>query len=174
MAAAARLQPSWKKGISDSIDEAEKTSLSPDRTKPPTEEYKSLWFAEEFLALRYLGLIRYVFFQMRNFLEFVTGGFILMVIALYIYPFEDHRLLGVANIAMFALLCIGMLLVFAQMDRDPILSRLSDTPPQLDWNFAWRVASFGALPLLTLLGSQFPTLGNFLFSWVQPALEAVK
>jgi hypothetical protein len=172
---AAELQPQWKKGTSDSIREAEKPSLEPDRVKPPSQDAETLvWFSEEFLALRYVALIRYGFFQMRNFLEFVTGGFILMVMSIYIYPFEDHRLLGAANITMFALLAIGMLIAFAQMDRDPLLSRLSSTKPQLDMNFVWRVVSYGSLPLLALLGSQFPSIGNFLFSWVQPALQSMK
>jgi hypothetical protein len=171
----ADLQHHWKAGASDSIEEAKKPSLDPDRSKAPTRAPDELiWFREEFLALQYVTLIRYGFFQMRNFLEFVTGGFILMVMAVYVYPFEDHFLLGAANVTMFALLAIGMLIAFAQMDRDPILSRLSATKPRLDMNFVWRVVSYGSLPLLALLGSQFPTIGNFLFSWVQPALQTMK
>ena len=168
------LQPRWIDGSSDSIEEAKKPSLDPERTSAPTEQDELVWFAEEFLALQYVTLIRYGFFQMRNFLEFVTGGFILMVMAVYVYPFEDHLLLGAANITMFALLAVGMLMAFAQMDRDPVLSRLSSTKPKLDMNFVWRVVSHGSLPLLALLGSQFPTVGNFLFSWVQPALQTMK
>ena len=168
------LQPRWIDGSSDSIEEAKKPSLDPERTSAPTEQDELVWFAEEFLALQYVTLIRYGFFQMRNFLEFVTGGFILMVMAVYVYPFEDHLLLGAANITMFALLAVGMLMAFAQMDRDPVLSRLSSTKPKLDMNFVWRVVSYGSLPLLALLGSQFPTVGNFLFSWVQPALQTMK
>jgi hypothetical protein len=36
-----------------------------------------------------------------------------------------------------------------------------------------RLVSYGALPLLTVLASQFPAIGRFLFSWVQPAIEAL-
>jgi hypothetical protein len=60
------------------------------------------------------------------------------------------------------------------MDRDPVLSRLRATKPRLDMNFVLRVVSYGSLPVLALLGSQFPTVGNFLFSWVQPALQSMK
>lgn len=169
------LTPQWYEGQSESIVEAEKKQLDPERSEPPGKQTDSLlWFQEEFLALQYVALIRYVFFQMRNFLEFVTAGFIIMVIAIYIYPFEDHHLLSAATITLFALLTIGMLVVFAQMDRDPILSRLSATKPRLDMNFVWRVVSYGSLPLLAFLASQFPSIGNFLFSWVQPALQSVK
>ncbi len=99
---------------------------------------------------------------------------ILMVMAVYVYPFEDHLLLGAANVTMFVVLAVGMLIAFAQMDRDPVLSRLSATKPRLDMNFVWRVISYGSLPVLALLGSQCPTVGNFLFSWVQPALPSMK
>jgi hypothetical protein len=63
---------------------------------------------------------------------------------------------------------------FAQMDRDAILSRLSGTEPgKLDRDFYYRVVSYGALPLLALLASQFPSIGRFLFSWLQPGLNAL-
>jgi hypothetical protein len=61
------------------------------------------------------------------------------------------------------------------MDRNPLLSRLSATAPnQLSLNFVYRVVSFGALPLLSLLASQVPEIGNLLLSWLRPALQAVK
>jgi hypothetical protein len=34
--------------------------------------------------------------------------------------------------------------------------------------------SYGALPLLTLLASLVPDIGNFLQSWLQPALQSLK
>jgi hypothetical protein len=37
-----------------------------------------------------------------------------------------------------------------------------------------RLAQFGALPLLTVVASQFPAVNHFWFSWVRPALEALK
>jgi hypothetical protein len=32
----------------------------------------------------------------------------------------------------------------------------------------------GALPVLTVLAAQFPAIGSFLFSWVQPVLQALR
>jgi hypothetical protein len=34
--------------------------------------------------------------------------------------------------------------------------------------------SYGALPVLTVLAAQFPTIGSFLFSWVQPVLQTMR
>ncbi|HWZ81140.1 MAG TPA: hypothetical protein VNW47_00865 [Terriglobales bacterium] len=39
--------------------------------------------------------------------------------------------------------------------------------------FRRRLVSYGALPLLTVLASQFPGIGRFLFPWVQPAIESL-
>jgi hypothetical protein len=69
----------------------------------------------------------------------------------------------------------GITVVFAGMDRDAILSRITATKPdEVGVTFYMRVARFGALPLLTLMASQFPALNHILFSWLQPALEALK
>src|SRR5581483_6080164 len=173
--AAEILKPEWDGGTCDSISEARRRARRSEGIAPPRADEETQWYAEEFVALQYVAFIRYVLLQMRNFLEFATTGFILLVVALLVYPFEGHRILHTTNLFLFVLLTAGIIIVFAQMDRDPLLSRLSNTNPnQLDWNFAARVASYGILPLLTLLGSQFPAIGNFLFSWVQPTLQAMK
>jgi hypothetical protein len=169
------LTQKWNEGSSESILESRRR-VDETNPQPPKEDSEAdLWFAGEFVALRYVEYIRYVLLQMRNFLEFTTTGFILMTIALMVYPFEGHHALNTVTLTLFTLLGITVILVFAKMERDPLLSRLNNTKPnQLDWSFFMRIISFGALPLATLLGSQFPAIGNFLFSWIQPALQAVK
>jgi hypothetical protein len=49
--------------------------------------------------------------------------------------------------------------VFIQMNRDPVLSSLNGTKPgQLSWDrdFIFRILIYGIVPILTLLGAQFP------------------
>jgi hypothetical protein len=169
------LQAAWDKGMSESMINSMRKPDGVTPAAPSTEEEKDLWYAEEFVALRYVEFIRYVLLQMRNFLEFITTGFMLMVFALIAFPFEGHRALNTATLALFAVLGVSVGLVFAQMDRDALLSRLSDTRAnKLDFNFVTRLITYGALPLIALLGSQFPSIGNFLFSWLQPALQAMR
>ncbi len=130
--------------------------------------------AEEFVALRFVAFMRYVGVQLRNLLSFVVAGFILCVASVRSYPFLAHRSIGWALSLLFIALGIPVVIAFAQMDKDAILSRLSDTQPgKLDRAFYVRLVSYGALPLLTVLASQFPPIGRFLFSWVQPAIEAL-
>jgi hypothetical protein len=130
--------------------------------------------AEEFVALRFVSFIRYVGVQLRNLLSLVTVCFILCVAAVRSYPFLAHRTIGWALTLIFIVLGAPVIMAFAQMDKDAILSRLSDTEPgKLDRAFYVRVVSYGALPLITVLASQFPAIGRFLFSWVQPAIETL-
>jgi hypothetical protein len=102
-------------------------------------------------------------------------GLILSVVALSSNNFQGHRWIGVASTIAFLALGTGIAVVFAGLDRDAILSRITDTKPnEVGVTFYLRLAQFGALPLLTVLASQFPSLNHLLFSWVQPALEALK
>ncbi len=91
------------------------------------------------------------------------------------YPFEGQRYIEFMIICLFILAGVTVGTVFAQMDRDPLLSRLNETKPnQLGLSFVYRMISYGALPLITLLASLVPDIGNFLQSWLQPALQSLK
>jgi len=131
--------------------------------------------AEEYVALRCVVFIRYASLQLRNLLGFLSAGFILSLISLRSYPFQSPRSIEWTMTAVFVVLSAGIVYAFAGMDKDAILSRVSQTEAgKLDREFFVRVVSFGALPLLTVLASQFPSIGRFLFSWVQPGLEALR
>ena len=143
------------------------------RSRRPAEPL--LILKEEFVALRTLIYMRYVFRHLRVLLGLVIAGFVLSVLSMSSYPFQGHRWIGGANIVVCVALGIGVVVVFAQMDRDAIMSRITDTKAnELNKTFFLRVAQYGALPLVTLLSSQFPEIGRALFSWVQPAIDAIK
>ena len=164
-------QGAWHEGISDSIQSREKKDEAP----PEWKKEPIPIAAEEFLAVRFVTFITYTLRLMRGFLEFIMYGFILLVLALAVYPFEGRLYIEVAILFIFVVSGATVATVFAQMDRDPLLSRLSETKPnQLGINFVIRLASFGALPLLTLLASLVPDVGRFLQSWLQPALQSLK
>ena len=166
------LRDDWEKGDSDSLS-AEQDKQTTKKKPKPDEALVIL--EEEFVALRYLMFIRYVFRNLRNLLGFIVMGFILSVVSLSSYSFQGHRWVGLASAISLLALGVGVVMVFAGMDRDAILSRITATKPnEVGVTFYLRVARFGALPILTLLASQFPSLNHMLFSWVQPALEALK
>jgi hypothetical protein len=165
------LGPAWDKGISDTITSREGKDRAPEEwIKDPISVARG-----EFLALRFVVFIHCSLSEMRSSLALLGYVFILLVAALTLYPFEGRGEIGVALVLIFAIIGGFCLMVFAQMDRNPLLSRLSATVPnQLGLNFVYRVVSFGALPLLSLLASQVPEIGNLLLSWLRPALQAVK
>ena len=168
---AIQLAKTWDEGSSESISCQKKQE---DLAKLRGVDRAGV-AAEEFVALRYVAFIRYALLQMRSFLEFLMYGFILLVVALNLYPFQGQHQIGIALIVVFLVAGGCVVRVFAQMDRNPLLSRLSETKPnELSGNFVWRLVSFGALPLITLVAAQVPAVGDFLLSWVQPTLQAFK
>ena len=107
--------------------------------------------AEEFLAMRYMSVIRAVLANMSYLMTFVSLTFVLAIVAWNSYPFQPRQLVDWGCTALLVVLGAGVIWVFAQMHRDPILSRVSDTRPnELGWDFYLRIITFGAIPVFTL------------------------
>jgi hypothetical protein len=162
----------WQCGDSDSLDPE---TGGDDLRRPIDSRVRERILTEEFIALRFVMYVRHVLRQMRSLLWFIVIDFVLTVLALSSYPFQSRRLIAVSCVGVLLILGAGFAVVFAQMDRDALLSRLSERKPhEIGASFYMRLASFGALPLLTVLATQFPSIGQFLSGWVQPALEALR
>ena len=131
--------------------------------------------ASKLFTLQYVLFIQSTCRQMENLLVFLTAGFVLTLISLNSYPFQSEHVLSwfMANL----LIVIGLAVAFvlAGTERDPILSRINGTVPgKIGRNFYMNLLSYGALPVMTVLAAQFPSIGSFLFSWVQPLLQALR
>jgi hypothetical protein len=149
----------------------------------PTTEFRlmktalpeSTGHAEEFACLFYYNFTSSIFLRLRTILMSVAGMFVLLVLSFSSYPFEPKSAYHTLMTFVLILIVVLVAIVMSQMHRDPILSRITNTTPgELGWNFWFRMASFVALPLFTLLASQFPQIGSFLFFWAQPALNTFK
>jgi hypothetical protein len=117
--------------------------------------------AEEFLAIRYLSLIRSVLINLRQLMTFVSAAFVLALVAWNSYPFQPRQWINWAFTGLLFMLGAGVVYVFAQMHRNPILSRITGTQAnELGIDFYIRLVAFGAVPVLTWLASQFPTIGS--------------
>ncbi len=91
------------------------------------------------------------------------------------YPFESHTALQTLSVILIGLLGAAVAFVYTEMHRDPILSRLTSSEPgQLGWDFWLKLLSAAAIPVFSLLATQFPEINQLLFSWLEPALQAVK
>lgn len=162
-----------EKGGADDSDKASRRADVPSFESIKHSQLRLL--KGEFIALRFVAFIRYIGLQMRNQLLFISVGFVLALCALKSYPFQQRQTISWILIGLFAILTIGIVVVFAEMDKDAILSRISNTEAgKLDWQFLVRIVGFGALPLVTILASQVPSISNLLFSWIRPGLEALK
>jgi hypothetical protein len=130
--------------------------------------------AETFLALHYSPFLLYGVRQIQNLLWFPSIGFVLLMLAMTSYSFQAPHLIGRLLMVLFVAISLILGSCMVELERDPILSRIAGTKPgQLSGTFYLKLARYGALPVLGLLAWQFPWISNFLFSWIEPALEAM-
>jgi hypothetical protein len=130
--------------------------------------------AEDVVALPFYAYIRKVMTELRNILFFLGIGISLLFAALHTYAFRADQSIDWWFFGLFAVMGGGIVFVMAQMERNALLSRLSDgTPGELGTNFYLELLKYGTVPFLTIFGSQVPSISNVLLKWVQPALEAL-
>jgi len=147
----------------------------PGKTNPMQEAPAHILLAEEFLAIRYLSLIRAVLVNMGYLMRFVSTSFILGIVALNSYPFQPRREIDWMFTGLLFILGSGVVFVFAQMHRNSILNRITDSDAsKLGGEFWVRLATFGAVPVLTWLAYQFPAVGGSILRMVQPGLGLSK
>ncbi len=131
--------------------------------------------AEEFFVLPYLAFIQNTLGRIRT---IALGGLWLFVgatLAVSSYPFEPLSVLGGIFLTVFVVVGGLTVLVYSQMSRDTTLSHITNTPPgQLGLDFWLRLVGFGIGPLIGLLTTLFPSITDFLFSWLQPSMQSVQ
>ncbi len=145
------------------------------RATPESADPAGLIVAQEFVALRYVALVRAALANLRNLLAFISVAFVLCIVAWHAYPFQPRQQVDWLCTGLFFVLGTGIVWVLAQMYRNPILSRITDTHPnELGWEFYLRILAFGAIPILTWLAYQFPDIGSMVFNLFQPAVAVMK
>ena len=141
---------------------------APERSKAEPNEFQWFELAEDFLTSRVAAFLSHVVPQLQNLVVFVTAGLLMMLLAVTSYPFQPHQLLLLFNTTVI-LAIVGMtFVVFVQMERETILSVLSDSEPgrvNLNRDFISRVIVYVGVPIISLLGAQFPEVAQQLFSW---------
>lgn len=126
------------------------------------------------MSLVSVSFLLVVLARMRTLIVAISGMYILILLALTLYPFEPRPAIQTYLVVLLVFIVAVVGLVFAQIHRDATLSHITDTKPgELGGDFWLRMASFIALPLLTFFASQFPEIGRFFYSWLEPALQAL-
>jgi hypothetical protein len=145
------------------------------RAGPNSHDPADIILAEEFVAIRYMSLIRAVLANMRYLMTFVSVAFVLTIMAWNSYPFQPREIVDWLFTGALIVLGIGIIRVFAQMHRDPILSRVTDTKPnELGWDFYFRILAYGAVPVITWLAYEFPDVGSTIYKFVLPGASVFK
>lgn len=156
-------------------DSGEGEGKSEEQQEHLTDEELELQRWENYIALRFVAFIRGALAYMRHAMIFLGLSFSLVLISLNLYSFEPHQTLLWSFTALFVIIGAVIMRVLMQVHRDHILSRITDTKPnEVGWEFYLRMVSVGAVPLLTLLATHFPSIGRGLLSLFQPGLEALK
>lgn len=139
-----------------------------------TADAQLLVIADLFVASRAVDFLRQVFPQLMNLVFFATAGLLAMMLAASTYPFPQHDTIAWLSWTMLLTVVGVMILVFVQINRDRVISMLSGTTPgEFNWNgaFVWQLVTFGVIPILTLLGAQFPYTLQRIFSSLGSAVS---
>lgn len=128
----------------------------------------------DFLALRVVAYLRYVFAHLRSCLLGSMLGALLVLMGVTLYTFEPKQFF---SFGIWATLLAGTLLtlwVFVQMDRNGALSAISGTAAgqvRFDRTFLMNVFTYGVVPLVGIVVTQFPVVGRVFSQWVDPLLR---
>jgi hypothetical protein len=121
--------------------------------------------AREFLALRVVAYLRYVFAHLRNSLMGAVGMGLLILIAVTAYAFQPKEFVSLAIWLTLAAAIALTFWIFLQMDRNPALSLISGTKSgeiTFDKTFWTNFSLYVAVPVLGLIATQFPEVGRLL------------
>jgi hypothetical protein len=146
-------------------DRKEKESIEAER-KAITEQ------AEKFIVSRTVHFLAHVLPQLTNLTTYSLVCLFLMLLAVSSYPLQPKIPFAYYNwFVILAFIGVTVHMAF-QMNRDAVLSCLNGTKPgeiHLDAEFVGRIVFLIIIPVLGLLGIQFPeTIGQFV-RWLAPS-----
>lgn len=122
-----------------------------------------------FLIAHIVSFLQHIFAHLQNLVALVTIGLLLMLITANSYPFQPREPLRLFSWVGILTSVAVTIFVFVKISRDKTLSLLAGTTPgklNVTRDFVSRVMIHGALPLIALLGAQFPEAVRQIFSWL--------
>jgi hypothetical protein len=134
-----------------------------------SDEHKLVEQAEYFIASRVLDFLRRVYPQLINLIVLGVAGVLALMLASSTYPMPASNTL--LSLTWFALLvAVGISLwIFVRMNMNSVISLLQGTSPghfNFTSSFALQLLFVGVLPIMTMLGAQFPHSLGQIVSWV--------
>lgn len=137
-----------------------------------------LWVreAEELAATEVVAYTEWVMRTLRRLALFLLTSLLLTTALVSSYRFRPENRVKVMFLIEALAVIGGVLIVLVQMNRDEVLSRIHQTDPgHVNWDkrFVVNIALLVLLPLLGLLSTASPEVGDALFGWVDPVLRAI-
>lgn len=130
---------------------------------------------ETFVAFHFSSFVIYGVRQIQNLMLFLSLGFVLLTLSLNSYNIQSPQFAGRLLLVLFVVSGAVLWKCLTGIERDAILSRIAGSEAgKLNSEFYVKLAGYGALPVVGLLASEFPSISRFLMSWVAPTLEALK
>ncbi len=159
----------------ESLDVTESPEDDKSKEHLALSEVPAVRLAEEFVCLVYVGYLQNMLARMRTVALSMAGLFAAITLSLAFYPFTPRPLLTLSLLLLLLVLGAVVAVVYAGLDRDRTLSHITNTEPgALGLNFWIRILSFAGVPVLGLIVAQFPGITDFVVSWIQPNMNAVK
>jgi hypothetical protein len=122
-----------------------------------------------FLITHVVAFLQHVFAHLQNLIGLVTMGLLLMLLAAISYPFQPREPLLMFSWVAILTSVVVTLFIFVNASRDKTLSLLTGTAPgkvKITRDLVFRVLIHGVVPVIALLGVQFPEAVRQIFSWL--------
>jgi hypothetical protein len=122
-----------------------------------------------FLITHVVAFLQHVFAHLQNLIGLVTMGLLLVVLAAISYPFQPREPLLMFGWVGILTSVVVTLFIFVNASRDKTLSLLTGTAPgkvKITRDLVFRVLIHGVVPVIALLGVQFPEAVRQIFSWL--------
>jgi hypothetical protein len=173
------LIPSWQTETDSLIfDRSRPIDMEGENSSGPAISLKispHVLAAEEFFVLPYVGFIQNILGRIRSIVLGSLFLFVATTLAVSSYPFDPLPTLGGIFLAVFTITGATMIVIYAGMHRDAALSYITGTRPgELGVAFWRQLIAFGVGPLLGLLTTLFPSITDFVSSWLQPSSDFIK
>ncbi len=146
------------------------------RRKDDGKEADADWRREgkHFLITHIMVFLHHVFAHLRSLVALVTIGLLLMLITAFSYPFQPREPLRWFSWVGILTSVVVTIYVFVKISRNRTLSLLAGTTPDklsVTSDFVIRVIFHGMIPLIAMLGVQFPDAVRRISSWLSGVFE---
>jgi hypothetical protein len=173
------LLPAWKADKKSLILELAKKPKADGKEEDSSSlalaEEEHIRNAEEFVCLAYLGFVQNILGRLRTVAMTILVLLLASTFAVSSYPFDPRQPLSAVLVAVFVAAAVVIVKVYAEMHRDATLSHVTNTNPgELGTEFWFKIIGFGIAPVIGLVTRIFPGITDFVFSWLQPGISALK